>query len=234
MKFLKVIFSGLLVSTTHFVQANDIPDLQVSISNLTGSELSAFESQVGETSITENIEVAVEAAIEAGGADMPAALVPELSSSVVNSALAEGFITEAEAADLNSALDLYQANEQYFDFNFAETIAQAIAAEAANPGTGITPEQAATMMSAFNQLSEAGKTAVGSESFDFSLGADGSNSQGLSRADWTIICSIDCGTTLDTNSDGTVSSAEIAAAGSNPLSDASVAILRCTVETCNL
>lgn len=39
---------------------------------------------------------------------------------------------------------------------------------------------------------------------------------------------------VDNNNDGTVSSAEIAAAGSNPLSDASVAILRCTVETCNL
>jgi len=178
-----IAFISITFSTALFA---NVPDLQTSISDLSPAEVSSFEAQVSETAITQNIDVAVETAIETGGADIPVGLVPELSSSVVSSALAEGFISETEAADLNTALDLYQANEQYFDFNFAETVAQAIA------GGAITAAEAANMMSAFNQLSEAGKTAVGSESFDFSLGADGSNSQGLSRADWTIICSIDC------------------------------------------
>lgn len=177
----------VVLTTASTVIANDIPDLQSSIANLTGAELSSFESQIGETAITETFDMAIETAIESGASDMPASLVPELSVGLVSEALSEGFITESEAADLTTTLDLYQANEKYFDFNFAETIAAALAA---NP-PGLTPAEAAEMMSAFNRLSEEAKILVGSESFDFDMraGGDGEN---LSAADKAIICSIDC------------------------------------------
>jgi hypothetical protein len=164
--------------------ANEIPDLQSSIANLSGAELATFESQIADTAITETLDVAVETAIETGGAEIPAGLVPELSAGLVSEALSEGFISEGEAADLTTTLDLYQANEKYFDFNFAETIATALA------GGGLTAAEAAQMMSAFNQLSEAGKTAVGTESFTFD--ANHADMTALSEADRQIICSIDC------------------------------------------
>jgi hypothetical protein len=185
MRFLKPAIGLVVLTTASSAIANDIPDLQSSIANLTGAELSSFESQIGETAITETFDVAIETAIESGASDMPAGLVPELSAGLVSEALSEGFITESEAADLTTTLDLYQANEKYFDFNFAETIAAALAANA------LTASEAAEMMSAFNRLSEAGKTAVGSESFNFEYNQ--ADMQALGEADQRIICSIDCG-----------------------------------------
>lgn len=178
-----IVGAALVMSTAPSI-ANEIPDLQSSIANLSGAELATFESQIADTAITETLDIAVETAIEAGGAEIPASLAPELSAGLVSEALSEGFISESEAADLTTTLDLYQANEKYFDFNFAETIADAIS------GGGLTAAEAAQMMSAFNRLSEAGKTAVGAESFTFD--ANHADMTALSDADRRIICSIDC------------------------------------------
>ena len=184
MKNHALILSAALALSAAPTFANEIPDLQSSIANLSGAELATFESQIADTAITETLDVAVETAIETGGAEIPAGLVPELSAGLVSEALSEGFISEGEAADLTTTLDLYQANEKYFDFNFAETIATALA------GGGLTAAEAAQMMSAFNQLSEAGKTAVGTESF--TIDANHADMTALSEADRRIICSIDC------------------------------------------
>jgi len=186
MRPLKTAIGAVALTIASTVFANEIPDLQSSIANLTGAELSSFESQIGDTAITETFDMAIETAIESGASDMPVGLVPELSVGLVSEALSEGFITESEAADLTTTLDLYQANEKYFDFNFAETIAAALAANA------LTASEAAEMMSAFNRLSEVGKTAVGSESFNFEYNQ--ADMQALGEADQRIICSIDCGT----------------------------------------
>ena len=185
MRPLKTAIGAVALTIASTIFANEIPDLQSSIANLTGAELSSFESQIGDTAITETFDMAIETAIESGASDMPVGLVPELSVGLVSEALSEGFIAESEAADLTTTLDLYQANEKYFDFNFAETIAAALAANA------LTASEAAEMMSAFNRLSEEAKILVGSESFDFDMraGGDGEN---LSAADKAIICSIDC------------------------------------------
>ena len=78
---------------------------------------------------------------------------------------------------------IYEANEKYFDFDFAEAIAQAIIG-------GMSPEQGAFMLQQFDKLSEVGKNAVGKEDFDFDY--RNNNVHGISEADWDIICSVSC------------------------------------------
>ena len=183
MKLPKKLFTGFLFAASTIANANEIPDLQTSISDLSASELSTFESSIGEVTITETLDVAVEVAIEAGPDEMPVGLVPELSTDLVSQALSEGFITETEAADLTTVVEIYEANEKYFDFDFAAAIAQAIQG-------GMTPEQGAFMLQQFDKLSVTGKNAVGSQSFSFNYGVDGA--QGVPESDWDIICSVDC------------------------------------------
>ena len=191
MKLPKLFVGGLVLATSAMTSANEIPDLQSSISDLSASELSSFESSIGEIAITETLDVAVEVAIEAGPDEMPVGLVPELSTDLVSQALSEGFITEMEAADLITVVEIYEANEKYFDFNFAETLSQAIAANELDSNQGLTAEQAAFMLEQFDKLSEVGKNAVGKEDFDFDYDS-GNNSHGISEADWDIICSVSC------------------------------------------
>ena len=190
MKLPKKLFTGFLFAASTIANANEIPDLQTSISDLSASELSTFESSIGEVTITETLDVAVEVAIEAGPDEMPVGLVPELSTDLVSQALSEGFITEMEAADLTTVVEIYEANEKYFDFNFAETLSQAIAANALDSNQGLTAEQAAFMLEQFDKLSEVGKNAVGQENFDFNYANN--SSHGISEADWDIICSVSC------------------------------------------
>lgn len=184
MKNHALILSAALALSAAPTFANEIPDLQSSIANLSGAELATFESQIADTAITETLDIAVETAIETGGAEIPAGLAPELSVGLVSEALSQGFITESEAADLTNTLDLYQANEKYFDFDFLATM------QAAVEGGGLTAAEASQMMNAFNQLSDTGKAAVGSESFNFD--ANHSDMTALSEADRRIICSVDC------------------------------------------
>lgn len=183
MKLPKKLFTGFLFAASTIANANEIPDLQTSISELSASELSTFESSIGEVTITETLDVAVEVAIEAGPDEMPVGLVPELSTDLVSQALSEGFITEMEAADLTTVVEIYEANEKYFDFDFAAAIAQAIQG-------GMSPEQGAFMLQQFDKLSEVGKNAVGKEDFDFDY--RNNNVHGISEADWDIICSVSC------------------------------------------
>jgi hypothetical protein len=184
MKLTKKLFTGFLFAASTIANANEIPDLQSSISELSASELSSFESSIGEVAITETLDVAVEVAIEAGPDEMPVGLVPELSTDLVSQALSEGFITETEAADLTTVVEIYTANEKYFDFNFAETLSQAVA------NNGLTASEAAFMLQSFDSLSEAGKNAVGQESFNFD--ANHADMTALSDADRRIICAVDC------------------------------------------
>ena len=75
-------------------------------------------------------------------------------------------------------------SEKYFDFNFAETLSQAVA------NNGLTAAEAAFMLQSFDSLSEAGKNAVGASSFDFD--ANGADMTALSELDRRIICAVDC------------------------------------------
>ena len=174
-----VVTGGLICGPSY---AAEVPDLQSSIEQLSGAELQAFEVQAAESPITEMVDVAVEISIESG--EVPEGLAPELSSELVSQALAEGFITETEAEDLNTTIELYEANEQYFDFDFNAQLQAGIAANA------LTVAEAAEMMQAFNKLSVAGKTLVGQSDFDFNDNASPMNT--LTDADRTIICSISC------------------------------------------
>jgi len=174
-----VVTGGLIWGPSH---AEGVPDLQSSIEQLSGAELQAFEVQAAESPITEMVDVAVEISIESG--EVPEGLAPELSSELVSQALAEGFITETEAEGLTTTIELYEANEQYFDFDFSARIQAAIAANA------LTVAEAAEMMQAFNRLSVAGKTLVGQSDFDFDDSTSPMNT--LTDADRDIICSIAC------------------------------------------
>ena len=184
MKNHAIILSAALAMSAAPTFANEIPDLQSSIANLSEAELTTFESQITDTAITETLDIAVETAIETGGAEIPAGLAPELSAGLVSEALSEGFITESEAADLTNTIEIYEANAEHFDFDFLATMQAAVEAG------GLTAAEASQMMNAFNRLSDTAKSAVGSESFNFD--ANHADMTALSEADRRIICSVDC------------------------------------------
>ena len=87
-----------------------------------------------------------------------------VDTAVINQAVSEGLITETEAADIETALGIVEANAEFFDFDIAGTIADAIS------NGVITAAQAAETLKIFNQLSDAGKTLVGNEGFAASSG----------------------------------------------------------------
>ena len=62
MKNHALILSAALALSAAPTFANEIPDLQSSIANLSGAELATFESQIADTAITETVDVAVETA----------------------------------------------------------------------------------------------------------------------------------------------------------------------------
>lgn len=167
--------------------ANDIPELQSAISNLPADEIRNFETQMTEVQINQNIDAAVEISLESG--EVSAELAPELSTDMIGQALAEGFLSETDAESLTNVVEIYQANEKYFDFDFDARLRAGVAAYQQDPNTGISPEAADQMMQAFDQLSVQAKTLVGQEDFDFDSTGDG---HGLPSSDWAIICSISC------------------------------------------
>jgi len=120
----------------------EVPDLAGAIQSLDAAQMSAFEADIGssESVISADIDFAFDTA-------------------VVNEALEQGLITEAEAADLDSALEVIEANQEFFDFDIASLIGELIA------GGNLTPEYAAQTLAAFNSLSDADKAIVGQESF---------------------------------------------------------------------
>lgn len=120
----------------------EVPDLAGAIQSLDAAQMSAFEADIGssESVISADIDFAFDTA-------------------VVNEALEQGLITEAEAADLDSALAVVEANQEFFDFDIANMIATLIASG------GLTPAQAAETLALFDSLSDADKTIVGQESF---------------------------------------------------------------------
>lgn len=138
-----VVVTGLVIGCASSVAYGaDIPDLSSSIEALDASQLSAFEADIGgvESVISADVDFAFDTA-------------------VVNEALEQGFITEAEAADLDSALEVIEANQEFFDFDIASLIGDLIS------GGNLTPAYAAETLAIFNGLSDADKAIVGQSSF---------------------------------------------------------------------
>ncbi len=99
---------------------------------------------------------------------------------VISDGVGAGQFTDSEAADLEEALALVNANTEYFNFDIAAYILEAIEEEA-----DITPELIADVMRAFERLSPEGKRIVGDDP-DFNP----DNDLNLSEADQAIIDSV--------------------------------------------
>lgn len=152
----------------------EVPDLAGAIQALDATAFAEFE-----TSITE-VETVITADVDFA-----------LDTAVVNEALEQGLITEAEAGDLESALDTIEANAEFFDFDIAAFLAEGMAA-----GT-ISAAEANEVLTAFSQLSPAGKAVVGAGDFSpFDVGDSGSGAYvGDTVATATILTA--CGGSCD-------------------------------------
>lgn len=163
---------GLLFSSA--VAHAEVPDLAGAIQALDATAFAEFETSITEidTVITADIDFA-------------------LDTAVVNEALEQGLITEAEAGDLESALDTIEANAEFFDFDIAAFLAEGMAAGE------ISAAEANEVMTAFSQLSPAGKAVVGAGDFSpFDVGIPGSGAYvGDTVAAATILAA--CGGSCD-------------------------------------
>ena len=83
----------------------------------------------------------------------------ELNVAVVNQAFESGLISADEASDVEAALEILEANTQFFDFDLPGLIDELLAKL-------VTTDELYTTLDLFNQLSVADKTEVGKESFD--------------------------------------------------------------------
>ena len=83
-----------------------------------------------------------------------------LNLAVVNQAFESGLISADEASDVEAALEILEANTQFFDFDLLGLIDELLAEGV------VTTEELYTTLDLFNQLSVADKTEVGKESFD--------------------------------------------------------------------
>lgn len=142
-----------------------IPSLQSSLSELSPQQLEVFNENINAAgTISENVGAAIDQA-------------------QVSAALEQGFITQAEAADLNTALQIIEANADKFDFDVNAAITEALAAG------DITAAEVAAVTTAFSNLSEAGQSIVGQEAFDAVAGNALYDS--LSAADRAIVDSVE-------------------------------------------
>ena len=145
MKKFAFVLAFSLLGSGAFAQTSEVPSLGDVIGSMSSAELDTMVSSVDETGISSDLDLAVDTA-------------------VINQAVSEGLISETEAADIETALGIVEANAEFFDFDIAGTIAEAIS------NGVITAAQAAETLKIFNQLSDAGKTLVGNEGFAASSG----------------------------------------------------------------
>ena len=69
-------------------------------------------------------------------------------------------ITEEEAQDVAGALEILEANAEFFQFDIQDVIFQAL------EEGDVSLDEITLTLNAFNQLSDAGKAIVGQENFD--------------------------------------------------------------------
>ena len=147
--------SSLVVAQAH------VPSLQSSIADLTPEQREVFDENITSVgTLSENIGRAIDQA-------------------QVGAALEQGLITEAEAADLSSALEIIEANADNFDFDVAGALTEALASGE------VTAAEVAAVTSAFANLSEDAQSVVGQEAFNAVPGNELYDS--LSDADKAIV-----------------------------------------------
>ena len=142
----------------------EIPSLADVVSNMDASELSEMESSIADMgSIAVDIDVAVDASVEAA----------------VSEAIEEGLISAEEAADATASLSLVSDNAQFFNFDILDAIASIV------ESGEFTMAEVRSTLEGFNSLSEAGKTVVGQEDFDYIVAHDSSDpGYTAAKAEW--------------------------------------------------
>lgn len=142
----------------------EIPSLADVVSNMDASELSEMESSIADMgSIAVDIDVAIDASVEAA----------------VSEAIEEGLISAEEAADATASLSLVADNAQFFNFDILDAIASIV------ESGEFTIAEVRSTLEGFNSLSEAGKTVVGQESFDYIAAHDSSDPNYTdAKAEW--------------------------------------------------
>ena len=138
----KLLIAAAVGAFTTASWANEVPALGSVLESLSGEEMSSFEeSLVGATSLNADIELA-------------------FSTETVELALEQGLITEEEAQDVAGALEILEANAEFFQFDIQDVIFQAL------EEGDVSLDEITLTLNAFNQLSDAGKAIVGQENFD--------------------------------------------------------------------
>ena len=148
------------LSAGAFAQSH-VPSLQSSLADLTPEQREVFNDNVTAAgTLSENVGRAIDQA-------------------QVGAALEQGLITQSEAADLNTALEIIEANADKFNFDVNAAITEALAAG------DLTAADVAAVTTAFANLSDAGQSIVGQEAFDAVAGNPLYDS--LSDADKAIV-----------------------------------------------
>ena len=139
---MKKIISAVAFATVATGAWAQVPELGDVLGELSTTELDAFNDSLVEAPsvITEDLEVTLDLVL-------------------VNDALDQGFINESEAEDLETALGIIEANEDFFDFDLQGLLSQLLQAGF------ITAEEIADTLQVFDTLSDSDKSIVGSESF---------------------------------------------------------------------
>lgn len=137
-----LVVAALFASTSFsaFAQTGaEVPSLQSVLGAMNEAEVSAVEATVSEQgSFTEDIDVAIEQA--------------------VSEAVSEGLITAEQAADAAASLQIVNSNAEFFNFDILATIGEVIE-------QGASIEDVRATLEGFQNLSDAGKSTVGNESF---------------------------------------------------------------------
>jgi len=134
-----IVGAAIISSVSAFAE---VPSLESAIEALPQDQFTEFEAQfdAAESVITADVDFAIDTA-------------------VVAEAVEQGFISETEAADLETAVSLIEANQEFLDFDVINFIATQV--ESGN----ISAATAAGTLEIFNNLSDADKAIVGQSSF---------------------------------------------------------------------
>lgn len=118
----------------------EVPSLQSVLSTMNESEISAAETNIAEQgTISGDLDVAIDQA--------------------VSEAVAEGLITADQADDAAAALEIVNANSQFFNFDILDVIGEGL------ENGDFDIESVRETLGGFQNLSDAGKGVVGNEQF---------------------------------------------------------------------
>ena len=139
---MKKIITSVALATVAAGAWAQVPDLSDALGDLSSADLQDFN-----------------AGLDTAEPVLDADLDVTLDIAAVNEAVSQGLISEADAADLGSALAIIEDNAGYFNFDFEEFIADSIAQGY------VDAADVAEVMQVFATLSPEAKSVIGSEEF---------------------------------------------------------------------